>query len=888
LAYHLYRAGNSTTLYQLLTHRSDTKRLTWWSAKESTGDIVGYLDDILLGKRAAKERYDPKHPLDDGDQIGLQVGYVLLQIQLNSVAATMTSGLIWRLVEKGVWTGNQGLGYAQQIPDTTDRSSALIGILPFVPSDLVEEVYENLIVSLDHIADVEMRAALQRALAFQLMAIGRYSDAVQTARAIDTADDISKYQFSFDLHRDRNDYRSDALQTVANQLAALGELPLALEAASETDYPTVEGVLRRFPRTVLEIPEVSQLTLRMQKDLNASSGKQNAERLREHVSVLVSLTQTLPSRCLVGSDHPAPNRIRLPIEWLPEPQSTTVFIARPIGRHTVLTRQPRPVIALSTIDKLKALSELEQGRVSRELYTKLAKMKNQDTKRRAFAQLAPFLEITVLNQIVRRSYQRLKQNDFEALLACLIPHIAEQGDPLTANELVQRISEQETRIGVLKHISVFLPDAQRHDCVDRLFDQGYVHSPMFFIQHGHLEQANSLLSRVDARQLPTTVRNIASWLIKQEKFEDALAFAKTTNDHEYQAIAYAGLGQTEAALQHINEYPNPAKRLSVLLDILPHCTTQERAGMIPQINDCAAASQGCLADEWINVVAYLNFLLDLPIIKTLSSKKRQTNLLDGMSALARSLIECCAIPLRLKCLQAWLGLECLPDNPGILITDAASFPSGRAPYDFRNGEAAELIRLGQYDEGIRRLETYSNSEKKADTIQDMLHYSMDMDCALEIFDCAKNIRAIKARKRAFLALQEIRDHDMQTEILDFLWRTNSAIRTSDGNIRNWALEEILRATRKMIPAVAWECLKKHVRYDALKSDVALYEAFVSRVVLTGADDLYPTFLNLLDTLSSLPLNIFTAYFKPTIPALARLGGLKAVKRTVIALEATLD
>jgi hypothetical protein len=132
LLHHLEEAGRVEEIYRLLAAETGDGRNAWFEAKESTGDLAGYRNDVAHAWRLAEERAATGDRIGAGCLIGLQARYAVITLTLNSMVARVPPAMLTALVEKGIWRPARGMEYARQSPDARQRAEAMAGLMPFV------------------------------------------------------------------------------------------------------------------------------------------------------------------------------------------------------------------------------------------------------------------------------------------------------------------------------------------------------------------------------------------------------------------------------------------------------------------------------------------------------------------------------------------------------------------------------------------------------------------------------------------------------------------------------------------------------------------------------------------------------------------------------------
>ena len=126
LVFHLEMAGLIEELHSLLKLETGLKQNLWYEIKDSSGDISGYISDVLRAWRCAEERWGYRENLQDGKIVGLQNRYALILATINSISANVPSNLLIKLIKNDLWTKEKGLAYARQVPDPSQRIKILI------------------------------------------------------------------------------------------------------------------------------------------------------------------------------------------------------------------------------------------------------------------------------------------------------------------------------------------------------------------------------------------------------------------------------------------------------------------------------------------------------------------------------------------------------------------------------------------------------------------------------------------------------------------------------------------------------------------------------------------------------------------------------------------
>jgi nucleoside phosphorylase len=140
LTWHMEQAGWEDDLYALLKEQTSEGKNGWYQARDRLGQIAGYLTDVTRAWKLAEDAFTKHKSLN---AIGLQVRYALITASLNSMANNISPDLLEALVEKKIWTAEQGIVYARQKPDMTQKSLTLVMIAPYLPETEMGKIYRE-------------------------------------------------------------------------------------------------------------------------------------------------------------------------------------------------------------------------------------------------------------------------------------------------------------------------------------------------------------------------------------------------------------------------------------------------------------------------------------------------------------------------------------------------------------------------------------------------------------------------------------------------------------------------------------------------------------------------------------------------------------------------
>lgn len=137
---HLEHAGLIRDLHTVLSLDTPQRRNAWYEAKARIGDEDGYLDDVNRAWRLVNTE-DLAENLANG--LGLQCRYALITASLRSRATKISVPLIIMLVQRGVLTPLQGLGYARRTISPGQKVQMLAAIVNYFSEPLRGRVLEE-------------------------------------------------------------------------------------------------------------------------------------------------------------------------------------------------------------------------------------------------------------------------------------------------------------------------------------------------------------------------------------------------------------------------------------------------------------------------------------------------------------------------------------------------------------------------------------------------------------------------------------------------------------------------------------------------------------------------------------------------------------------------
>lgn len=143
LVAHLIEGGQyeqAASLLRLEWEESPHPVHVWYTVHERIGTLQDFERDLQRAwktvsaiNRSAAQQGQTCSRLED------EVRYALIQASLNSLADNIPPALVVALVEKNLWLPTQGLSWIKRMPNEHQQVEALIGILPYLPMELIDD-----------------------------------------------------------------------------------------------------------------------------------------------------------------------------------------------------------------------------------------------------------------------------------------------------------------------------------------------------------------------------------------------------------------------------------------------------------------------------------------------------------------------------------------------------------------------------------------------------------------------------------------------------------------------------------------------------------------------------------------------------------------------------
>ncbi|MBD2479777.1 NB-ARC domain-containing protein [Anabaena sp. FACHB-83] len=133
LTWHFQQANQLLQIHQLLEEETSAGGNGWYEACDRLGQTANFVADVARAWQLAEDSWtETTQP----QVIGLQCRYALIIASLNSLAANLPVELLIALVQKNVWTPEQGLAYVLQSSNPEQKANLLTELVNHLPPNL--------------------------------------------------------------------------------------------------------------------------------------------------------------------------------------------------------------------------------------------------------------------------------------------------------------------------------------------------------------------------------------------------------------------------------------------------------------------------------------------------------------------------------------------------------------------------------------------------------------------------------------------------------------------------------------------------------------------------------------------------------------------------------
>jgi hypothetical protein len=411
LTWHMEQAEQAKAIHALLRLETDKGHNAWYEAREAMGQTAGYLDDVRRAWRLAEKDFSD-HDLQS--TVGLQCRYALISSSFTSLAKDIPGALLVALVESKVWNSTQALAYARQVPEMEQRSRALIGLVPYLPEPLRDDVLAEALATVSEIRRMRKRPSALGKLA-------PYLPEPLMRKALATAKGLPGQRGQY-----RTSPRGDALVKLAPHLTE----PLLQEALA------VARMLRDWNDRTRTLAGLAPRLADLGHPEEALAATQRLQHAYERERALREL-----------SSH------------LPEPYRQQALESALTAVRMMPDRQDRALVLVSLAPHLS-------DSLLWEALTAAHKMRTFDAWACAYALsgLAPYLREPLRGDILEEALVAalaIEGEDRRArILEGLLPQLAESGCQHEALAAARQIEDANRRVRVLAQIAPHLSEAQ--------------------------------------------------------------------------------------------------------------------------------------------------------------------------------------------------------------------------------------------------------------------------------------------------------------------------------------------------------------------------------------------------------------------------------------------
>jgi hypothetical protein len=130
----------------------------WYAAHENIGETGGFLNDVALAWRLAGQRsVEAIGGNNAASTIALEARYALISSCVNNLAGNIPPALLAQFIERDLLTASQGLIYARQVPNLSQRALSLAAVAPYLHEPARREALEQALATVQIIRDETTR-----------------------------------------------------------------------------------------------------------------------------------------------------------------------------------------------------------------------------------------------------------------------------------------------------------------------------------------------------------------------------------------------------------------------------------------------------------------------------------------------------------------------------------------------------------------------------------------------------------------------------------------------------------------------------------------------------------------------------------------------------------
>ncbi|MBW4566215.1 MAG: hypothetical protein KME32_35135 [Mojavia pulchra JT2-VF2] len=438
LVWHLEKAQRVEDIHQLLREESETGCNDWYKVRKHLGQIDGYLNDIdrawKLIDASCTETILPK-------TIGRQFYYAFITNSFNRFASKIPPNLLVELVQQEIWSPQQSLAYAKNIPDPKQKTATILRLVAFLSQPLAEQAI-LLAFNAAKIIKYELDFAESLIALAPHLPESLLSEALTTARNIETEEYRVKVLIALIPHLSES-LLSEALtiaknvETAEHQLEALialaSYLPEILPEALKTARST--QLINRTKYLSYLLPYFPEI---LPEALNIAWNFYERNQSRGHLAVDLS---TLASYC-----H----------DIVPQALNAIRNIVNE-KNNKILNYEEEISNKIYVIKALKILApHLSHSSLS-EALIEVWRIRNTKYQAQGLCILVPYLPKNFLSEILKKILTLLNKEDYVQVLCVLVPHLPQD----LFLEALKVVRETDNNKLYVQAVSAFYPDLSK-------------------------------------------------------------------------------------------------------------------------------------------------------------------------------------------------------------------------------------------------------------------------------------------------------------------------------------------------------------------------------------------------------------------------------------------
>jgi len=493
LVTHLAKGGQIKKLHKLMELEwKEGKRVinVWHSVKESIGDTAGYISDIELAwEKADKEKDIPKQCL-----------YALIKASLNSLAQTIPVELLLALVKYKIWSPEQGLAYARQIPEQEKRTEALANIALYLAK------LGNINEAINLVREIENKYYRAEALAN----IALYLDETKQKEILNEAIYLVR-------KIDWESVRAEAFANIAPYLAKSGNINEAIYLVREIDW--------------------------------------ESDRAEALANIAFYLAKS-------GNINEAINLVR-EIDWESVQAGALANIAFYLAKSGNINKAINLVRKIENkyyraeafANIAPYLDETKRKEILDEAINLVRKIENEYYRAKAFANIAPYL---AKSGNINEAINLVREIDWESVqakaLANIAPYLAKSGNINEAINLVRKIDDEYYRAEAFANIAPYLDETKQKEILNKAINlvrkieneyyraEAFANIAFYLAKLGNINKAINLVREIDwESDRAKALANIAFYLAKSGNINEAINLVRKIENEYYRAKAFANI-----------------------------------------------------------------------------------------------------------------------------------------------------------------------------------------------------------------------------------------------------------------------------------------------------------------------------------------------------------